>query len=137
MSPNDAVSPNTLLSILQQRMDKCTTEQFWAVASLSALYAGIISGTFAFSLGTAKWIVAVVLSAATFYGVFFVRHRHKGYYDYRNDFAQLVKDCPVAPKVMKETKNPWEWPQLTGMLFYSLWILGGYVASIYVLFRSC
>jgi hypothetical protein len=131
------VSTNTLLSVLQQRMDKCTSEQFWAIASLTALNAGIIAATSALSLDIPKWIIALALSGATFYGVFFVIHRHKGYYDYRNDFAQLVKDSSVAPKFMQQPKNPWELRQLTGVAFYSLWILGGYAATMYVLLRSC
>jgi len=135
--PKDCdVSKDALLQIFQQRMDKCTNEQFWAVATLSAFYAGLLSNP-SLSAGLAKWLIAIVLSAASFYGVFFVVNRHKAYYDYRKDFADLLKDCTFAPRVLKEARSAWDLSRFSGLFFYSSWILVGYAVTMYVLLRKC
>src|SRR5438128_2588669 len=99
------VSKDTLISNLQQRMDKCTNEQFWAVAAMIAFYAALIARASALPTEIPKWLVAVVLSATAFYAAFFVIHRHKAYYSYRKDFAELLTDCSVAPQFMKKMRN--------------------------------
>ena len=131
----DNPSRDTLLSILQQRMDKCTTEQFWAIAALTTLYAAIITKREIFLPGIPKWVVAIALSTTAFYGLFFVFHRHKAFYDYRKDFAELLEQCSFAPRFMKEARSAWEVRQFTGLLFYCAWIFGGYAVTMYVLFR--
>ena len=121
--------------MFQQRMDKCTNEQFWAVAALSALYAAAVSQAGTTLPGIPKFLIAVALSASAFYGLFFVVHRHKAYYDYRKDITELVKDCAFAPAFLKETRSAWELSRLTGLIFYSAWIFGGYVVTMYVLLK--
>ena len=116
---------DTILSILQQRMDKCTNEQFWAVASLTAIDGFFISeradSRFAFS---DYWsIVTVVFSAL--YGVWFVWRRHWGYYDYRDDMAKLLKNEKEAPEFMKMTSKRWTLGALSGVVFYIVFILLG------------
>jgi fatty acid desaturase len=136
---NDSVkidpSKGDLLRMFQQRMDKCTNEQFWAVATLSALYATAITQAAAALPGVPRWLIAVALSASAFYGLFFVGHRHKAYYDYRKDISKLVGDCPFAPDFMKTIGSAWELSRLTGIIFYSAWIIGGYVVAMYVLLK--
>ena len=39
----------TILQLLQQRMDKCTTEQFWAVAMVTGLDAFVLHSGHAFN----------------------------------------------------------------------------------------
>ena len=67
---------NTLIQIYQQRMDKCTTEQFWAVALLAAMCGFILlqkKSLFMiphFLVGTA--VIIVTIAAALY-----IYSRHK------------------------------------------------------------
>lgn len=126
------ISKDALLGMYQQRMDKCMTEQFWIVAAISALDAGILSQS-SLPAGLPRWLVIAGLTLATVYGIYFVRHRHITFYDYRRNVSELVADCPFAPPFLKETRKAWKISNITGVGFYSVWIFGGYVAAMCVL----
>jgi hypothetical protein len=70
------------MGIYQQRMDKCTTEQFWMVALLGAMNGFIISHKEALTpaLGTSELVAAVAM--ATLVGMVFVLSRHVVYRHY-------------------------------------------------------
>jgi hypothetical protein len=115
----------TIITLLQQRMDKCTTEQFWAVASLTAADGFVIQ-----SDKVSSGIALVAITIDTIYGVFFIFDRHFAFYRNRKLMGSLFKDERDAPDFLKTEPNPFRFYSLSGVLFYLLWVVLGYVAVI-------
>jgi len=114
---------NTILAILQQRMDKCTKEQFWAVGIITALDGFVFSKTLHILNLLPSWLVVTVLLAFGLYSIFYVLHRHKSYYNYRDSFVSLIKDAQDVPEHMKLAKSPWGGSSLIGTGFYVVWLV--------------
>ena len=85
------VSKDTLMSNLQQRMDKCTTEQFWAVAAMTALYAALISHASALPWGIPKMSRCRRPKCCSILCRILCDTSPQGVYSYRKDFAELLK----------------------------------------------
>jgi hypothetical protein len=134
IAPIVEASADAFLAVLQTRMDKCTNEQFWAVATISALNAASITNANDFA-AVPKWIVAIALSAGAFYALYFVIDRHRAYYDFRKDFSVIAERSPAAPPFMREVRSAWELARMSGLLFYSFAILGGYALAMFLLLR--
>ena len=120
------------MSLLQQRMDKCTTEQFWAVASLTTLHGVLLLQHGDLPPGLSAVLVVLASTIATAHGVFFVVHRHRAYYTMRSAQAALLRDYPEAPEFLRSAPAPWKGAALTGVVFYVAWIVGGWLATMFV-----
>lgn len=123
-----------IIDLLQERMNKCMNDQFWAVAAVSAQNAFLITQkeVLLSALPVAAYVVALL--AATSYALYYVWHRHKEYYKAKNDIAaRLKKKKAPPPKFMDRKSHPWEWRSLVGLTFCSFWILGSSVAAFSVL----
>lgn len=119
--------------ILQIRMDKCTTEQFWVVATLSGMHALAI--TQKKDLGNINpWVIIATIVLATGYGLYFIVTRHLAYYRYRAQQVELFQNEPGIPAGMKESLHPWKGQALSGVGFYSVLLLAFAALTIY-LFR--
>ena len=121
-----------LVTILQQRMDKTTTEQFWAVGAFTALSALLLVESSAFKRLFAGGIVAATTLALAVYAIIFVVQRHTAYYRLRKDLADLLDDEDEAPSWMYEQPTGWKWPQWSGVVFYTGWILIAWLALAFV-----
>jgi hypothetical protein len=109
-----------LISLLQSRMDKCTTEQFWAVGIITGLSAFLISQRSKIQKRLIIIIVQVILSL---YGIGFVWHRHISFYELEGKLSCLLADEKIAPKMLKLKHDWWDWRTLTGVGFYTFWIV--------------
>ena len=112
-----------LISLLQSRLDKCTTEQFWAVGVITGLSAFLISESTIIKEKLPYYSIIVVQLILSAYGIYFVVHRHISFYELEGELSCLLKDEEIAPKMLKEKHNPWEGHALSGVVFYTGWIL--------------
>ena len=111
----------TLISLIQSRMEKCTTEQFWATGAITGMAALLISESSKDPLNSYGWIVSIVHLCLACYGCYFVIHRHFSYYELQRERAKLLKDEDISP-LLKSPGNPWRGHDLSGVVFYVLWI---------------
>jgi len=81
-------------------MHKCTTEQFWAVASLTAADGFVIQ-----SDKVSSGIALVAITIATIYGVFFIFDRHFAFYRNRKSMGSLFKDERDAPDILNRAES--------------------------------
>jgi hypothetical protein len=117
-----------IVSLLQQRMDKCTTEQFWAVAILTGSDVFIITQAQNLAVKICYGILLVGISVATVWGVGFIIERHCGWYRSRVALASLLQNEPDVPRGLKTSPNFWDWKSLVfGVGFYVVWVLAGCV----------
>ncbi len=118
----------TMISLLQQRMDKCTTEQFWAVAILTGSDVFIITQSQNLAAKICYWILLVGITIATLWGVGFIIERHCGWYRSRVTLASLLQDEPDVPESLKGSPNIWYWKSVVfGFGFYVIWVVVGCV----------
>jgi hypothetical protein len=113
----------TLVSVLQQRMDKCTSEQFWASSTLTAVNGFLILEKDQFLAVVPAWLILTALAIATGYGVFFIIHRHVAYFSIQNSLIDLLQGEKEIPEVFREKVSPWHISMLTGVTFYVSWIV--------------
>ena len=113
----------TIVTILQQRMDKCTTEQFWAIGIITGLDAFMFAQSSQILVVFSTWVVIAVCIVIGVYAIYYVIHRHKSYYQYRADLVSLVKGEPDAPAAMKSEKSPCSCSSLIGTGFYVAWLV--------------
>jgi hypothetical protein len=108
-------------------MDKCTSEQFWIVAAITGMDAFLLSQRSTITAYINTVAILAVLAIVTVYGVLFVVHRHKAYYDNRDLMQTLLKNESDVPDSMKFEVNAWSLSELTGVTFYASWVLLGSV----------
>ncbi|UCC81250.1 MAG: hypothetical protein JSW64_07810 [Candidatus Zixiibacteriota bacterium] len=115
----------TIATILQQKMDKCTTEQFWATGAITGLNAFLISQTAPITALISNWAVVVASLFLALYGIYFVIHRHISYFVLHKELAELLKDEPIVPASIKIKPNKWKGHNLSGIVFFVVWIALG------------
>lgn len=93
----EASLKKTLIDLLQKRMDKCTNEQFWAVATLSALDAFVLTHHKLLLTTVALWVPMLLITVPATYACWFIVQRHRGYYFYRHHLSELLKDEQGIP----------------------------------------
>jgi hypothetical protein len=104
--------------ILQMRMDKCTSEQFWAVGAVTALNAYLLSQKSTLQGLIPVWAVLGLTVALVVYAVYFVIHRHVAYFDLLNDLVDMLKDEAGMPRLLRMRHQPWKVSNLSGVAFY-------------------
>jgi len=113
-------------------MDKCTTEQFWAVTTLTGLDLSIISekrniirvlqSTSIIGVPP-NWFILSIVTAATIYSAIFIVHRHISYYRHRADLTKLLQGEKDVPDFLKKCPDKWRGHSPSGILFYNGWIV--------------
>ena len=98
---------NTIVAILQQRMDKCTNEQFWATGAIIGLNAFLLSQNKTICLFFSSWAILAVSTVICIYGIFYVRNRHDDYYTIREAMAKLLRKEKNIPVFMTEKVKIW------------------------------
>lgn len=112
-----------LISLLQTRMDKCTTEQFWAVGVSTGLSAFLISQSKIIQGCILPYAVMGVQAVLSFYVICFVVHRHMSFYNLERQLSGLLKDETIAPETFRQKHNWWQPQTLSGVGFYIFWTL--------------
>ena len=127
---------NTIVTILQQRMDKCTNEQFWATGAITGLNAFLLSQNETICLFFSSWAILAVSTVACISGIFYVCNRHDAYYKTREAMAKLLRDVKETniPDFMTEEVKIWNVCSLIGVAFYSGLIVVGWIGVIIVYF---
>lgn len=121
----------TLIAVLQQRMDKCTSEQFWACATLSGLNVFLLlQKDLVLSVPAGLWLACSTLIILTGYGTFFIIHRHISYYKLRDSLISLLDDEKDVPQVFIRPGQQTVLQSLlgsiaalSGVTFYAVWPL--------------
>jgi hypothetical protein len=113
----------TLINWIQTRMDKCTSEQFWAVAAITGLNYFLVSQSSIIQKSELHNYVIVALVLLSPYGIYFVVHRHVSWFRLECELRKLLKDKTIAPKMLTKEIHWWSFTCLSGVLFYTVWIL--------------
>jgi hypothetical protein len=121
-----------LIALLQQRMDKCTNEQFWAVASLTAADGFVISSWKQITASIPAWCILLAITCATIYGCCFIVGRHFAYYHSRGELARMLHDVDLAPKNLRRVPDSMSFNSLSGVVFYVGWIVAGCTLCFFV-----
>lgn len=103
-------------NILQTKADKCLTEQFWAVATVSAFNAALITKQADLLKSISVWWLGVGLVLITLKGLLFIWHRHRLHAFF------IEKQRGLIQGTFDETSKPRMPLGLgeSGVLFYSL-----------------
>ena len=125
---------NTIVTILQHRMDKCTNEQFWATGAITGLNAFLLSQNKTISPFFSSWVIWAVSTVICIYGIFYVRNRHHDYYATREAMAELLRNETNIPEFMTEKVKIRTVCSLIGLTFYSGLIVVGLIGVIIVYF---
>jgi hypothetical protein len=104
---------DTLIEVMQAQMDKCTNEQFWAVASVTAADGFFVTQRKDLA-AVPSWLALGMLGVATTYSIYFVIHRHVAYYRLHNARCDLLRDETRIPFFMKRRANPRHPKELSG-----------------------
>lgn len=121
----------TLIAVLQQRMDKCTSEQFWACATLSGLNVFLLlQKDLVLSVPAGLWFGCSAVVILTAYGTFFIIHRHISYYKLQDSLISLLDDEEEVPQVFIRPGQQTVLQRilrsilaLSGVTFYAVWPL--------------
>ena len=124
-----------IVSLLQQWADKCTTEQFWAVATLTGMNAFVITQKKDLLAASPTWAIIVVITILTIYGTYYVIHRHASYFFFRAELAKLLEGEADAPDFLKTCPPIWKGSSLSGVIFYVMWIVGLWLLSVIATIR--
>jgi len=114
---------DALLGVLQQRMDKCTTEQFWAVGAITGFDAFLLPQAAQVKIVIPPCLVIGVVVLLAVYGLYFTISRHVGYFLLYDRFIDLLKDDADVPKMFKGYPSRWKGHNLSGVVFYCIWII--------------
>jgi hypothetical protein len=106
-------------------MDKCTNEQFWAVAAVTGMNAFLLSQKTTICSCINTTAIFIVLAVVTIYAISFIINRHIAYYQNTNAMQTLLENESDVPNFMKLQLNPWSWKQLSGVVFYTSWVVLG------------
>ncbi len=127
---------STLVSLLQTRMDKCTREQFWAVAAVTGLNTFLITRDHELAYKGSSLVVILFVSFLTSLALCYIWHRHKAYYVNRQAQANLLKDVEEAPDFLRTCRGACAFGSLLGSGLYTLWIVFGWAAMLVVLLST-
>jgi hypothetical protein len=125
---------STIVTILQQRMDKCTHEQFWVTGAITGLNAFLLSQASTIRTLFSNEAILSVSMVICIYGVFFVVSRHVWYYTIREAMSKILRSEDDIPDFIIKKVNPWTGQSLVGVTFYSGLILAGEIGVIITYF---
>ncbi len=130
---------HTIIPLLQQRMDKCTREQFWAVAALTAADGFLATHVDDIASKIPSCILLFAMTAATVWGILIIVDRHFAFYRNRAALASLLKGEPDVPDFLKAHGDPIRSLfTLSGVVFYLGWVvLGCVLCYVAVLTNHC
>jgi hypothetical protein len=120
MSPSD----DTVFVHLQACAEKCTAEQHWVVASVTAVDAAFVAAAEHAQFGLCmRLFAATILIVALVAGLCLVWLRHCAYFFYRDAIAKMLETKHYLPSELREPATRNTLSGLSGALIYSLWII--------------
>ena len=120
-----------MATILQHRMDKCGSDQLWAVAVVTGLAVFTVTHKSTLTNTLPLWIIIASITGLTIFAIGFVLHRHHGYYKNVGALISILQNDPECPDLLKDSPpRSWELRTLIGSGFYLVWIIGAGVISI-------
>ncbi len=131
---------SNLISFLQTRMDKCTTEQFWAVGVSTGLSAFLISQSNIIQKNLPNNAIIGVQVILSIYVICFVVLRHMSFYDLQSRLRKLLKDEAIVSDMFENKLEWWQWRTLSGVAFYTCWTLltcAGVISCYILNLKSC
>jgi hypothetical protein len=111
-------------------MDKCTSEQFWAVGVCTGLSAFLISESATIEKIFYDVAIIHVHAILSIYVICFVVHRHISFYKLQSKLSEVLKGEEIVQDMFENKTEPWHWRTLSGVAFYTLWTLLTSVAVI-------
>lgn len=129
-----------LVQIIKQSMDKCTVEQFWAVAITIGINSFLISNVKDF-IDDKIFLVAILIFSTllTFYAVFFIFHRSRAHVKHANILYQIIKSSNELTADIKDffkTSGKFKASDFSGSGFYSAIVLCIYIALILKIYNG-
>lgn len=113
------------LSVLQARMDKCTTEQFWAITTFATFSLGVIAKPIRDSLeGTfPEWLIVFLVLLVGTFSLLYLVDRHLEYTRMWHSMARFLQGRSVPDAFGFRAQSPSRRPGLSGVTLYSWYIL--------------
>jgi len=127
------IMKETIIQVMNNKMDKCTTEQFWVVAAITGLNAFLIINSKVVSTYFAKWQILLFTGVFCCYGLWFVINRHRAYWKLQKDLVDYLHEENNLPTVLREKPWPWSFKYFSGVALYSLIILVTSVGTLLVI----
>jgi hypothetical protein len=125
-----------MIALLQQRMDKCTTEQFWTVATLTAADAFLLTKGQELETHFSYSFIILALAFLTGWGMWIIINRHRYYYLNQCDLKSLLRNEKDIPYYLNQLpESTWKGDALSGVVFYLLWVVFGFLMVSIVLHR--
>jgi hypothetical protein len=119
-----SLSDDHVFAHLQACAEKCTAEQHWVVAAVTAADGAFIAAAEHVQLGPCtRLFAAVILIVALIAGVWLVWLRHSAYFFYRDAIAKMLEDKHYLPSDLRKPAARNTAAALSGALIYSLWII--------------
>jgi hypothetical protein len=120
MPPSD----DHVFSYLQAAAEKCTAEQHWMVASVTAVDAAFVAAGEHLPLSPCMRLFAAgILVAALLAGICLIWLRHFAYFFYRDAIARMLETKDYIPAELREPATRTTLGALSGVLIYSLWVI--------------
>ena len=124
---------SSIMAVLQQRMDKCTTEQNWIVALLLAIN-GVITAKPNLIPDRIPHVAALsVTLALSLYVVLYCLERHCSYYRNRMALSKLLEEEPDSPDFLRECPKLWTFRTAMGIAVQIVLIMGSWIVSMIAL----
>ena len=120
----------TLVDIYQRRMDRSQSEQLWALAVYAAVNAFVMTEARKFTASFNHCSLVLTLAILGMLTLAFVFERLFGYYIYRNQIAEYLKDEPSADAEIKKHKGVCNLNSLIWAIVFVLAVVVPFVASI-------
>jgi hypothetical protein len=110
----------TLVDLYQHRMDRCQSEQFWAVAVYAAVNGFVVTQGDRIIPAIQRGYLLFALLIVGALGLVFVYERLAGYYNYRNQIAQLLANETEADAFIKTRKSIWNPNGIVWLVVFAL-----------------
>ena len=121
---------STYIMIIQHRMDKCGSNQLWAVATLTGLAIFSVTQKSTLINVMPQWFIFSSIIGFTIFAIGYVIFCHHTYYKNLEILVSMVSNDPDCPDFLKTTRKPWEPRSFIGSGFYLLWIVMAGLISI-------
>lgn len=122
---------DTYINILQRRMDKTTTEQFWIVALIYGLNGVLIFKKAVIISFLNRWVIIIFSLFLTIIGTVYILQRMKTYIEASKEISRLVTNEKDAPNYMR---HPSRWGGISP-LGYGVYIIVIWIVWIATLIR--
>src|SRR6266849_4432170 len=120
MPPSD----DNVFAYLQAYAEKCTAEQHWVVAAVTAADGAFVAAAEHLQFSSCiRVFAATVLIVALLAGVWLVWLRHSAYFFYRDEIAKMLETKDYLASQLRKPATRTTPGALSGAVIYSLWVI--------------